>query len=209
MATLEPFCEVTVKMSAELQTSASEIIPLAHLLQECLLEDSTELGNLLMSQLQERFKTINSKDHLRLSTLRDPRLDTADEAVEKLEEVAENVVLPQTSQEQLRETTESAPTPEKKPSLLWSSLDSPRVLKERACAGHFTAPDTEVRRRLESPSLSRETNPLDWWRFYAVSTPRLARFAKDVWGIPATSVPQERLFSKAGDLLSSRKSSAK
>ena len=209
MATLEPFCEVTVEMSAELQTSASKIIQLAHLLQECLSEDITELGNLLMSQLQERFKTVNSKDHLRLSTMRDPRCDTADEAGEKLEEVAENVVFPQTSQEQLRETTERAPTPAKKPSLLWSSLDSSRVLKERACARHFTAADTEVGRRLESPSLSRETNPLDWWRFYAVSTPRLARIAKDVWGIPATSVPQERLFSKAGDLLISRKRSAK
>ena len=47
MATLEPFYEATVEMSAELHTSASKIIPLVHLLQECLSEDSTELGNLL------------------------------------------------------------------------------------------------------------------------------------------------------------------
>ena len=53
---------------------------------------SSQLGNLLMSQLQERLKNVNSKDHLRLSTLLDPRFkqdgfpsrDTADEAVEKL-----------------------------------------------------------------------------------------------------------------------------
>ena len=47
MATLEPFYEATVEMSAELHTSVSKIILLVHLLQECLSEDSTELGNLL------------------------------------------------------------------------------------------------------------------------------------------------------------------
>ena len=185
-----------------------------HLLQECLSEDSTELGNLLRSQLQKRFKNVNSKDHLRLSTLLDPRfkqdgfprLDTADEAVEKLKKVAGNVVLPQTFQEQLMETTESAQAPAKKPSLLCSSFDSQRVLKERASARHFTAADMEVQRHLESPSLSRETNPVDWWRDYAVSTPRLAR---DVLGIPATSVPSERLFSKAGELISQKRSAIK
>ena len=73
METLEPFYEATVELSSELHTSVSKVIPLVFLLQQCLQEDVTGLADLLKTQLNERFRNVGLKDHLRLATLLDPR----------------------------------------------------------------------------------------------------------------------------------------
>ncbi|KAK3726786.1 hypothetical protein RRG08_058438 [Elysia crispata] len=105
--------------------------------------------------------------------------------------------------------SEETATPPKRLSLLWSQFDAKRRQKERSSARQFTAAEIEVRRHMENPSLERDQDPLAWWKDVASSTPRLALIAKDVLGIPATSVPSERLFSKAGEVISSRRGSLK
>ena len=42
------------------------------------------------------------------------------------------------------------------------------------------------------------TNPLLWWKIHAVEFPQLAKLARRVLCIPATSAPSERIFSVAG-----------
>ena len=53
--------------------------------------------------------------------------------------------------------------------------------------------------------LRRKDNPLDWWRQHETHLPRLARLAKKYLSVPSTSVPSERVFSKAGQLVSARR----
>ena len=218
MATLEPFYEATVEMSSELHTSASKVIPLVFLLQQCLQEDMTDLAVVLKTQLQERFRNVNVKDHLRLATLLDPRFKRdgfssrtfSDEAVDKLKRTAENITLPAPQPVEVpAAASEESATPPKRPSLLWSQFDAQRRQKERSSARQFTAAEIEVRRHMENPSIERDEDPLAWWKDVAPSTPRLALIAKDVLGIPATSVPSERLFSKAGEVISCRRGSLK
>ncbi|GFS12406.1 HAT family dimerization domain [Elysia marginata] len=73
----------------------------------------------------------------------------------------------------------------------------------------MTATELEVRRHFETVSISRDANHLDYWRDHCASLPRFSIIARDVLSIPATSVPSERLFSKAGELISARTSSLK
>ena len=130
--------------------------------------------------------------------------------MEKLKRTAEsiNLPVPQPADEPAAASEETA-TPPKRLSLLWSQFDAKRRQKERSSARQFTAAEIEVRRHMENPSLERNQDPLAWWKDVASSTPRLALIAKDVLGIPATSVPSERLFSKAGEVISSRRGSLK
>ncbi|RYA73269.1 hypothetical protein DD595_25200, partial [Enterobacter cloacae complex sp. 4DZ3-17B2] len=48
-----------------------------------------------------------------------------------------------------------------------------------------------------APRETRDCNILKWWKENQQKYPTLALMARDILGTPATSVPAERLFSKA------------
>ncbi|KAI2645902.1 E3 SUMO-protein ligase ZBED1 [Labeo rohita] len=50
-------------------------------------------------------------------------------------------------------------------------------------------------------------NALDWWKSHETELPILANLARSCLCIPATSVASERVFSTAGDIVSSQRSS--
>ena len=52
--------------------------------------------------------------------------------------------------------------------------------------------------------LSKKENPLTWWKKNAAHYPTLAKLAKSLLCIPATSTPSERLFSAAGNIASKK-----
>ncbi len=47
-----------------------------------------------------------------------------------------------------------------------------------------------------------KNNPLDWWKQNASRYPNVAKVARAVLCIPATSAPSERVFSTAGKTIS-------
>ncbi len=67
--------------------------------------------------------------------------------------------------------------------------------------------DEEVQHYRAVQSLSVEANPLEWWKDNQKQFPRLAKLAKRYLGIPATSVPSERVFSTAGDIVTAQRAS--
>ena len=56
-----------------------------------------------------------------------------------------------------------------------------------------------------SPCADVETNPLTWWRDHALVFPALATLAKKYLRIQASSSPSERLFSKAGQVITANR----
>lgn len=67
----------------------------------------------------------------------------------------------------------------------------------------------ELRRYFEEPNIERSIYPLDWWRNNANRFLRLHKIAAKYLCIPGSSVPSDRLFSKAGQLVSERRNRLK
>lgn len=67
----------------------------------------------------------------------------------------------------------------------------------------------EVDKYLNEPLISRTENPLVWWSERKKIYPRLYEIVKTRLCIIATSVPCERIFSKAGQVLTERRSRLK
>ncbi|GFS04734.1 zinc finger BED domain-containing protein 4 [Elysia marginata] len=219
MATLEPSYKGTVELSSEHHTTVAKIIPLVEILKQIKSCDDSPLAVGLHQQLKERFKTNDTRPHLAIATALDPHYkrdrfpdtDASDSAVKMLKEEASALKLPQCSmaQEEKDAEEETVATPAKKPSLLWGIFDKKVKEKQHVTSNIMTVTDLEVRRHFETVSTSRDAYPLDYWRDHCASLLRFSIIARDVLSIPATSVPSERLFSKAGELISARRSSLK
>jgi hypothetical protein len=54
--------------------------------------------------------------------------------------------------------------------------------------------------------ISRNENPLEWWRLNKIKYPKLSQIAYKYLCITATSVPSERMFSASGHLTSDKRS---
>ena len=78
--------------------------------------------------------------------------------------------------------------------------------KQKSFYFSTTGPHVDMRRFLEEPLVPREEDPLAWWRVHSALFPKLQAYAKKYLCIPASSVPAERLFSKAAELVSQRRS---
>ena len=64
---------------------------------------------------------------------------------------------------------------------------------------------TEVEQYFKQPVINRKEDLLEWWRNNAHVLPSLQKLAKVYLSTVATSVPSERLFSKAGELILAKK----
>lgn len=67
----------------------------------------------------------------------------------------------------------------------------------------------EVMRYKELKPLPLSVNPLNWWREHEGEYPLLSWQAKRYLCIPGTSVPAERIFSTAGDIVTAQRSALK
>lgn len=63
----------------------------------------------------------------------------------------------------------------------------------------------EMRQYTEEQLVGLKGDPLEWWRIRQLVFPNLSKVARKHLGIVATSVPSERIFSKAGVLVSERR----
>ncbi|XP_067648865.1 E3 SUMO-protein ligase ZBED1-like [Haliotis asinina] len=63
----------------------------------------------------------------------------------------------------------------------------------------------EIEKYVRGMPLNVDSNPLDWWKFHEHLYPMLSQFAKSILCIPVTSVPSERVFSAAGDIVTARR----
>ena len=207
---LAPFEEATREISGETFISISKIIPMARSLQ-LMISKSTSTRPLkleLIEQMRQRFTNMEGNLLLLLSTLLDPRFkklgfvdsNKYKEAVQYLTGEIGNLV-------EQDEPTITQSSTGLTGSGLWAALDE-KVATSRSIT--VTASATVlVRSFLDQHNITRTDNPLAWWSNMSKSFSMLVPIAKQYLAIPGISVPSERLFSKAGELISAKRASVK
>ncbi len=94
---------------------------------------------------------------------------------------------------------------------MWSSFDSEVTQQKEPDTCILQTIDLEIKRYLSLPCEDRtSTEPLSWWNKVGRGQfPTISKVAFKYLIIPATSVPCERLFSIAGQVLSEKRSCLK
>ncbi|XP_073720988.1 E3 SUMO-protein ligase ZBED1-like [Misgurnus anguillicaudatus] len=96
-----------------------------------------------------------------------------------------------------RATPEPTEEPARKRSLLLFNSDSESEDEE----AHKVA----LARYRAEPTISETDCPLQWWSTHEGAHPQLSALARKYLGSPATSVPCERLFSQAGNIVQKKR----
>ena len=208
---LKPFEEVTKELSSDKYVSISKVITLVRRLQHLTVEcvSTLQLKQELVANMRRRFLSIEENDILAPSTLLDPRFKefdfrdsaTSNQAVQRMTtELAATIQTQQTGDVFSPEQAEELQLQHNEPTNIWSMID------ERVAASISTCPPTSnsivtLHTYLVQPKIKRIENPLMWWKNNTIY-PFLSKFAKKDMRIPGTSVPAERVFSKAGEHIS-------
>ncbi|XP_042073325.1 zinc finger BED domain-containing protein 4-like [Haplochromis burtoni] len=221
LVVLAPFNDATTELSQEKRVSGSKVIPLLTMLDHCLNEQMVEppsigssLAQKLRMLLREKLDKIQTMSIMFLATLLDPRFRKlgflsparASEAEKRLKAECASV---------MRASTTSSSTPPPQPSTsqsveavshgnnLWRHLDE--SVRQTQTQNVTADANIEVQRYMMEPNIGRLEDPLKYWGRQKYVYPHLYKLALTYLCTPASSVPCERVFSKAGEILSKKR----
>ncbi|XP_077399284.1 zinc finger BED domain-containing protein 4-like [Vanacampus margaritifer] len=217
---LAPFNHATVELSEEKRVSGSKVIPMLKMLhcslQRNALNVTTDTAIRLVENLNRRVVdhlcNLESLSITTLATLLDPRYKTvgflsssrANEAVKRLKaECAAEMRSPESTQTAPEEAQPGPSTPRPDDDL-WQQLDA-EVLENRANTNVTNDAIIEVQRYLSENNTQRTQDPLQYWQTQRLNYPNLYKLAMKCLCTPSSSVPCERVFSKAGEIVSKRR----
>ena len=210
---LRPFEAVTTELSAERNVSASKIIPLARGLQKITASanNMTPFHQELVSHMATRFTGIEEKHVTAIATLMDPRFKkipfTSNGTVERMKQriISDASALAASGPE---------PPTEEAGSVVGTRNPVWKVFEEQAAASRSRNHPTinafsELEQYFKLPILPRKEDPLVWWKQKSNVFPLIQNIAQVYFSVVATSVPSKQLFSKAGELISTRRNRIK
>lgn len=219
---LQIFYEMTTETSAEKTLSLSKI-PLfvaalnnhltAIIVDQGILESTRKLAQNLKEQVSKRFQNIEDNELICQATILDPRFkkhgfssdDKFDKALMTLKKKIRGINLNHHSSNDIAIETNSSDKKETSFSSLWESFED-KVKDCTEAANKTAASIIELDRYLQEPLIKRWDNPILWWGKRKLVYPRLYQLVLRRLCIMATSVPSERIFSKAGETLTEKRS---
>lgn len=216
---LQVFDDVTTEMSSENTVTISKqnlfyIFLLEHLnLYIQNLEtpiEIVEMANEIKTTLNKYFKNLESNEIQSQSIFLDPRFKKygflSDDKFEtcksqlsrKLQhfniDIPNNLINEENQNTSLVQSSSS----------IWKKFDD-QVSSVVGQNNSFVASVVELDKYLSESLLNRQLDPLKWWSSRKQIYPRLYEIVKRRLCVPATSVPSERVFSKAGLVLNSKR----
>ncbi len=225
---LKPFKEITVQVSAEAYVTSSAINPLLHhIINNILkiqLDDSATIQKMkseMKKNIQSRYKKDCIVDMLNTACFVDARFKSmpflSKPEIKTLHnDIVEEMLSlmpPPTNEEQSTGSDNSVtdgqePAVKKKKTLLGQILGD--MFEKQNEEGIFLSNNEKAEQELkryvdeDSPAVD-ETHALKWWKEHHHRFPYIAKIAKRLLCIPATSTPSERLFSTAGHIINSKR----
>ncbi|XP_035218212.1 uncharacterized protein LOC118191514 [Stegodyphus dumicola] len=186
-----------------------------NLLSKSVNEQVQNVVLVLQRELGNRFTTIDSREDIAQAAFLDPRIKKLGlkcDVAKKIESdiICELSVVAQTTHNLVEDVEED--DEEIDESSVWFEFESKvkdsRTSSAPAADAAIDKAAAEVKRYLQEPILSRKSDPLEWWEKNKNVFPNLYELSRKKLGLVATSVPCERVFSKAGLILNDRRNRA-
>lgn len=220
---LRPFEEVTKSISGEKYCTASLVIPLTNGLKNvCTILHKKNLSpsaievSTLLKGLNTRLNNIENSSTLLMCMFLDPRFKEITFSNANIAEHAKQLVISSlsnninvieaTKKDNVKDQEKSLEQNKENELSVWDTLDKNiMVIKPKGTSKSKAL--IEIQRYIDDIEiLPRQQNPIQWWKENAQYFPHLSNLVKKYLYVLGTSVPCERLFSKAGLLLSDRRS---
>uniref|UniRef100_A0A672ST01 HAT C-terminal dimerisation domain-containing protein n=1 Tax=Sinocyclocheilus grahami TaxID=75366 RepID=A0A672ST01_SINGR len=216
----------TREVSAEKHISISKVIPPISLLLRATAASERQgcsFATELAQQCQRRFRGVETIHSLAASTFLDMRFKHLAFRDKDHVEAVKKQLLSEMQDVHLA-TSELAAAPEATSTSVLRSVSvptascassvtpmTPRTASATSKGGIWEDFDIQVlsAQQQQSQIVPRNQDPLVWWRNHEQTFPALSKLAKKYLGITASSVPSERIFSKAGELISQRRNRLK
>lgn len=239
---LKPMLVATNIMCEEKSPTISIIAPL----HAQLLSDTTssigesplvrEIKGALHQDLSKRYKSVEEKDLLNISSALDPRFksllflspqemqDTYAKLLLKAVALRQDTLVAQgqtkregegrveevSHSEEDNNDDSSTKSPKKRKSALLVLLGQTfKKTTSSASTPATSIAEREIKQYQDAPSLPLTEDPLIWWKTQEHVYPLLSRLARRHLCVPGTSVSAERVFSTAGDIISASRSALK
>lgn len=215
---LKPFNSLTVELSAEKYPTLAKVIPLIRGLQGTLALKipKTHIGQVLKKNLTDNtikrfdgFEKQTLSPYFSRATLLDPRFKKAAFGIEENANEAEKSIISEVANilNTINVDNEHASyeeNVEEQEDNIWEFLQS-KVSRVRSSSTVTSDATALMRQYLNSPHRDLKSNIFDYWNQHKSVLHPLSDIALKYAIIPATSVPSERIFSKAGQILSARR----
>lgn len=223
---LKIFKDVTQEISSEKEVTVSKVILFSSALTtycKKYLNDHSgpdmpelvrNLAESLLTGLQKRFNNIEHNKIFAEATILDPRFKKFGFTDKKAFDAAKQNLISYASHSNAKPITNDPLTSEEQPkditpaATVWEAFDT-AVSKVVANPNPVAAGIVEVEKYLDEPLLPRQSNLFIWWEERRNVYPHLYELMRKTLCIVATSVPSERVFSKAGQTLTEKRNRLK
>ncbi|XP_044766203.1 E3 SUMO-protein ligase ZBED1-like [Coccinella septempunctata] len=222
MEVLRLFNEVTIEMSAEKSVSISKVMVLVKIIKNHVERAIQNNGpdqylrflHILRDQLINRFGDMENNPLVTDAALLDPRFkkhgflsrDKYDICLRSIKSKLRALIV---AEDNVPEMSEQLPHASNNAESLnvWAEFD--QEVEKDIIRNPTAASIIEIDKYLNEPLIKRTDDPLQWWHERKLLYPNLYILMKRRLCVPATSVPCERVFTKAGQVLNTKRSSLK
>jgi hypothetical protein len=221
---LQPIKQITTALSAEQLPTASMIMQLQRRLMDVILSTSSNDSKLVADMKETmandlRMRYDKDEDFLLIFSAMDPRFKD----LPFLCNGRKNEVFDRVKAECIHlhdQNTPTVPPTESKTSEEQFLIKKSKNVKLNEIFGEEYRSEVtgttideeicdEIKQYRKVEHLPLDGNILQWWKTNEFRFPKLALFAKSQLMVPATSVPVERIFSTAGDIVTAQRSCLK
>ncbi|XP_076296265.1 E3 SUMO-protein ligase ZBED1-like [Lasioglossum baleicum] len=215
---LKPIEYVSSELGGEKYVTASTIMPLITGLQNAIdkIKPQTIPGYALkcniMNNLEIRFNYIHTNKIITISTIADPRFKTAvfrnNTDIQTATETVISELTPLITAETNSETRSvQAEETEQETEGFWDFHVHKVSHLTRRCSDSSPSASaaSTMKQYLDMPYENIKSDPVTFWGIHGQTIPTLKKIFEKYLCVPATSVPSERIFSKAGQIMSDRR----